>query len=412
MSRLEPYVEYRNVNLRWLRTLPIEWGVSRVRYVCDVTTGSGDRIDSDVDGGYPFYVRSPNPLASSGYSFDTEAVLTAGDGAVGEVFHHVSGKFHAHQRVYVLHGFRGVHPRFFFYYFSALFRLMCSDGAARTTVDSVRRWMVTDMPMPVPPLDEQRAIADYLDVQTSRIDTLIAKQNQLIDTLRERRGAAVTHATEGKAPNTVLRRHVNGIRQGWSPNCYLEPADGVNEWGVLKTGCSNGGVFRPQENKLLPDGVDRRADFAVRDGDIVMSRASTRGFVGAPAVVRGYFPKLILSDLNYGLSTRNSLDADYAVYALTGRRARAEIEGRAKGSSPSMQKLSQGDVLELPIWLPPLAEQREIAEYLDTQSAKIDALIAKTQEHIALAKERRAALITAAVTGQFDVRTAVQKVGA
>ena len=143
-----------------------------------------------------------------------------------------------------------------------------------------------------------------------------------------------------------------------------------------------------------------------------MSRASTRGFVGAPAVVRGYFPKLILSDLNYGLSTRNSLDADYAVYALTGRRARAEIEGRAKGSSPSMQKLSQGDVLELPIWLPPLAEQREIAEYLDTQTAKIDALIAKTQEHIALAKERRAALITAAVTGQFDVRTAVQKVGA
>ncbi len=141
-----PYPQYRKVGVRWLEQLPTHWTTSRARYLCDVGTGSGDTIDAEPDADYPFFVRSQTPLASDIYEFDCEAVLTAGDGGVGEVFHHVDGKFLAHQRVYVLRNFRGVQPRFFFYYFSALFGLMARDGSAKTTVDSVRRWMITDMP--------------------------------------------------------------------------------------------------------------------------------------------------------------------------------------------------------------------------------------------------------------------------
>ncbi|MFP3359195.1 restriction endonuclease subunit S, partial [Planococcus sp. SIMBA_143] len=136
--------------------------------------------------------RSPIPLRSTDFTFDTEAVLTAGDGAVGEVFHHVRGKFHAHQRVYVLSNFRDVLPRYFFYYFSSFFRLMAQDGSARTTVDSVRRWMLTDMPFVLPQPDEQRTIADYLDHETAQIDALVAKQEELIRHLEERRLAFIT----------------------------------------------------------------------------------------------------------------------------------------------------------------------------------------------------------------------------
>ncbi len=70
-----------------------------------------------------------------------------------------------------------------------------------------------------------------------------------------------------------------------------------------------------------------------------------------------------------------------------------------------MQKLSQRDIRELPVWIPPaLDEQRRIADHLDEQTTKIDLLIAKAERFIELAKERRSALITAAVTGQIDVR--------
>ena len=114
----------------------------------------------------------------------------------------------------------------------------------------------------------------------------------------------------------------------------------------------------------------------------------------------------MLSDLNYGLMVADSLDPNFAVYALMTRRARAELASRAKGTSPSMQKLAQRDVLDFPLWVPTIDEQRAITDHLDAQTHRIDTLIAKAEEHIALAKERRAALITAAVTGQFDVRTA------
>lgn len=269
------------------------------------------------------------------------------------------------------------------------------------TADKVSKFEV-----PSPPLDEQRAIADYLDQETAQIDALVAKQEEFIGLLRERRVAEIASGVELERPNSTFRRHVTGLRQGWSPNAEQFPADGVAEWGVLKVGCSTAGVFRPQENKKLPPDVTPRPENAVRVGELVISRSNTRELVGSAAVVPDGYPRLMLSDLNYGLTVASSLDPSFAAYALLTRRARGELVSRAKGTSPSMQKLAQRDVLDMPLWVPPIDEQREIVERLDAQTSRIDTLIEKAEEHIALAKERRSALITAAVTGQFDVRTA------
>ncbi|HIY67741.1 MAG TPA: hypothetical protein H9830_15865 [Candidatus Agrococcus pullicola] len=258
----------------------------------------------------------------------------------------------------------------------------------------------------IPDADGQRAIADFLDQETAQIDALVAKQLEFIGLLRERHMAEIGAGVEAELPNSRLRRHVKTIRQGWSPNAEPFPADGVTEWGILKVGCSTGGKFRPEENKKLPSEVAPRHEHVVKLGEIVMSRSNSRELVGSAAVVHQDHPRLMLSDLNYGLMVADSLDPNFAVYALMTRRARAELASRAKGTSPSMQKLAQRDVLDFPLWVPTIDEQRAITDHLDAQTHRIDTLIAKAEEHIALAKERRAALITAAVTGQFDVRTA------
>ncbi len=132
--------------------LPTHWNVVRGRHLAQIRTGSGDTIDAVPEGDYRFYVRSDQPLRSDRWEFDTTAVLTAGDGAgVAKVFHLAAGRFMAHQRVYVLDGFQRVTAEYFFYAFSNLFHLMALDGSAKSTVDSVRRPMIADMPFPVPP---------------------------------------------------------------------------------------------------------------------------------------------------------------------------------------------------------------------------------------------------------------------
>lgn len=404
MTALVRYPAYRTQDRVTFDQLPDHWEVVRGRHLVRIRTGSGDTVDAVPDGGYPFYVRSDYPLQSDRWEFETTAVLTAGDGAgVAKVFHLVSGRFMAHQRVYVLDEFRRVTPKFFYYAFSNMFRLMALDGSARSTVDSVRRPMIADMPFPVPPPDEQRAVTDFLDRETVRIDTLIEDQLRLVEMLQERRNAAISAATSD-GPLHSFGRVLTRIRQGTSPNCEPWPADGVTEWGVLKVGCSNTGQFRPLENKRLPDDVPPPVENVVFRGELVMSRSNTKELVGRASVVEGSYPRLLLSDLTYGITVGPRADPQFVSYCLSGSRARWAISAMAKGTSPSMQKISQRDVRDVPIHVPPLDEQRRIVALLDEQTSKIDILIAETERFIELARERRSALITAAVTGQIDVR--------
>jgi type I restriction enzyme S subunit len=151
------------------------------------------------EGEYPFYVRSQSPERSSRYLFDGEAVLTAGDGAgVGKVFHYVRGKFDAHQRVYVLRNFRTVSGRYFFYCFKALFSITALDGSAKSTVDSVRRHMISDMNIPVTPAETQAEIVKEIQSAEDSTELLVTKIREQVSLLQERRQALITAAVTGQ----------------------------------------------------------------------------------------------------------------------------------------------------------------------------------------------------------------------
>jgi type I restriction enzyme, S subunit len=261
----------------------------------------------------------------------------------------------------------------------------------------------------VPSLEEQRAIADYLDRETARIDTLIEEQQRLIEMLRERRSAAVEEAVAAVSTTGQRLKHIiRSVSQGWSPQCYAWPADGVETWAVLKTGAANGGVFRPMENKELPETEVPRPEIAVRRGDLIVSRANTRDLVGSAAVVDSDFPRLMLCDKLYAFTLDETQALPRFVAAVLGsRRWRDMIELEATGASYSMLNVSQSDIVNLPMPLPTLNDQHQILSRLDEQTAKIDVLITETQRFIELIRERRSALITAAVSGQVDVREMV-----
>lgn len=147
-----------------------EWRKALVGDICTVTNGKGNTQDKIDNGAYPFYVRSDKVERSNKYIFDCEAVITSGDGVgVGKIYHYINGKFNLHQRCYAMFEFKNVLPRFFYYYFSTYFYKRVKRLSAKGSVDSVRLDFITKMNIPVPQLEEQQKIADFLTTFDKRI---------------------------------------------------------------------------------------------------------------------------------------------------------------------------------------------------------------------------------------------------
>jgi type I restriction enzyme S subunit len=156
-----------------LGLIPDEWEVDFIENHTKIITGDKDTQDRLDDGIYPFYVRSQTIERINTYSFDGEAILTAGDGVgVGKVFHHVNERFDFHQRVYCIHDFsEKLDSTFFFEYFRTYFIEQVNKYSAKGSVDSVRLDMIALMNIPLPSVVEQKQIAKILTTQDKKIET-------------------------------------------------------------------------------------------------------------------------------------------------------------------------------------------------------------------------------------------------
>lgn len=261
----------------------------------------------------------------------------------------------------------------------------------------------------IPNLSDQHRISDYLDVETGRIDQLITMQRRLSALLEERdqalRDQLVNHLsdTSGDIP---LRRLITRFEQGESPQCEAMPRESHSEWGVLKLSAVKRGKFDPTQNKRLPEEVQANREYEVRKGDLLISRANTPSLVGDTAVVDSTAPKLLLPDLLYRISLTPTMDAKYVAQVALSGRVRALIESVARGSSQSMVKLRGEDIKNWPIPIASRVQQAEVLREIDRGTQATSRLRSAVTRQLELLAERRQALITAAVTGQFDVSTA------
>lgn len=186
--------------------IPEDWEVDFLENLAQITTGGRNTQDRVEDGQYPFFVRSQTVERINSYSYDGEAVLTAGDGVgTGKVYHYVRGRFDVHQRVYRISDFNPRLDGYFFYlYFSSNFYNRIMQMTAKSSVDSVRREMIARMPIPVPPLAEQQAIAEAL----SDVDALIDALEGLIAKKRAIKQGAMQELLTG-------RRRLPGFEGEW-----------------------------------------------------------------------------------------------------------------------------------------------------------------------------------------------------
>lgn len=189
----------KSTNTPWLSSVPNHWEIVPLRYLVRITTGSRDTQDRTDDGQYPFYVRSMTVERIDTYSHEEEAVLTSGDGAgVGKVFHHVTGKFELHQRMYAFTDFTKMTGRYFFHFLRTFFHLQMTQWSAKSTVDSVRMPFLKSMLFAIPPREEQEKILAVIDTRRHLDERVVAATEKSIERLREFRAALITAAVTGQ----------------------------------------------------------------------------------------------------------------------------------------------------------------------------------------------------------------------
>ena len=438
MSHYKPYPAYRDSGVEWIGEVPEHWRHSKVAWDMKMTIGWTPPTGNRSYYGGPHNWVSIADL-SSGRISETKQTLTdaaiaemrgtqAPEGSllfsyklsIGEVAllerpaytNEAIAAFHPCQRVYMpfwKYAAPIILPRY------SRMNIYGSDLLNQELMNSAR--------MAIPDVSEQQVIANAVDRETARIDALITKKTRFIELLKEKRQALITHAvTKGLDPNVKMKdsgvEWIGEVPEHWVIGRLCDfcssistgpfgTALGVSDYiedgiPVINPSHMNDGLCAPDRLVTVSDETAQRLAFwALREGDIVAAR---RGELGRAAIVTGKEAGWICGTGSLRLTPLPERAVpEYLYSVLQSDYARAWLDRESVGST--MPNLNESLIGRLPVVIPPsTTEQIALLSSLDQQECRVASLITKTQRSIDLLKERRAAFVTAAVTGQIDLR--------
>lgn len=268
----------------------------------------------------------------------------------------------------------------------------------------------------VPPIDEQRAIVGYLDRETARIDALIEEQQRLIEILQELREAVsdLTLARHGLKIPDRFEAYKNALPDGWRlvllgqtlrqlTNGFVGPTrDILMDEGVRyiqSTHIKRGRIdFERRPFFVSREWHDERPRIHLSPGDVLIVQT---GDIGKVAVVPEGFGEASCHALQIARVNPEIISGEYLGVFLSSRLGYQSLLARATGA---LHPHLEAGIRSAPVVVPPLEIQQQIVDEVAEQTATIDTLIGETETFVELSRERRSALVTAAVTGQIDVR--------
>jgi len=191
------------------------------------------------------------------------------------------------------------------------------------------------------------------------------------------------------------------IHQGWSPQCHKEPAS-EDEWGVLKTTAIQDGYFLDIENKRLPTEKEPKPRIEVKENDLLLTNAGPRARCGVVTLVQKARSKLMISGKMYRLRFDERFIEPRLIEAwLRTSNSQAELNKRKTGISESGLNMTQDRFKTLPVVIPPIAEQKQIAAKLDELLVQVDSIKARLDAIPAILKRFRQSVLAAAVSGRL-----------
>jgi len=442
MSHYRPYPAYKDSGLEWLGQVPEHWKVSSVKWEFESRLGKmlQPRPNNLTDFEVPYHkavsvqwekiaLEAPEAMWASASDVETYQVckgdlLICEGGDVGRaaIFQDVDS-----EPLIIQNSLHRVRPRNENLN-EGLLRIMQVVRAAgwfdvlcsKATIVHFTGEKLGSLAYPVAPAAEQRLIAAHLDRETARIDGLVAKKTRFIELLREKRQALITHAvTKGLDPNAKMKdsgvEWLGEVPEHWRVKRlrYVASLNPLVKTRLLPDAEVS---FLPMEaigkdgsinlEKTRPVAEVRNGYSYFEDGDVTFAKVTPCFENGKGAVMRD-----LIGGLGFGTTELTVLrpnpgtDVSFINYLLQSDRFRLLGEGAMTGAG-GLKRVPDEFTRNFEAPWPMFSEQQVITAYLDRETTRIDTLISKTNRSIELLKERRSALITAAVTGQIDLREA------
>ena len=428
------YEKYKESGVEWLGEVPEEWKNTKIKHIVQFQTGwtppTGDSTSyegvnlwaniSDLGEKWLFDTAkkiSDEAVKASRINISPKgSLLFSFKLSIGQVSF-VGTDMYTNEAIATFLPNANICSGYIYY----LFPFFITKNAAENIYGAklLNQELIRSANIVIPPLPEQRTIAAFLDHETGKIDALVAEQEKLIGLLKEKRQAVISHAvTKGLDPNARMMdsgvEWLGEVPEGWEvkrlKSLVAEPLKyGANEAAEIDdpmlprfvriTDIDDKGGLRDETFKSLP--VEVAEPYLLKEGDVLLARSGAT--VGKSFIYSKHWGTACFA----GYLIRARLDCSYCLaqwlyyFCQTN-----EYWGYIVGSQiqATIQNVSAEKYANLYLPIPSTKEQRTIAAFLDHETTQIDALIEEAKKAIELMKERRTAMISAAVTGKIDVR--------
>jgi len=449
--KYSPYPKYKPSGVEWLGDVPEHWEVKRGRFCMDVNPRSKrlrelrpeDEISfvpmeavGEYGGIFLGQTRTISDVGSGYTEFDEGDVVVAkitpcfenGKGALAAGL--FNGVAFGTTELHVLRVSSDLDRRFLFYFtISRPFRqtgegeMYGAGGQKRVPPE-----FCENFPFPLPSTDEQTAIADFLDRETGKIDTLVAKKQTLIERLKEKRTALISRTvTRGLPPDEARKAGLDphprlkpsgidwlgDVPEGWEVLPFTKYIVDMSDYRGKTPEKTQDGIFLVTAKNVRMGFIDYTSSqeyVAASEYDDIMRRGlpktgdilfTTEAPLGNVALVDREDIALAQRIIRFRMNSMYFC-SNFALYAMMSNYFQTQLQRLSTGSTAEGLKASKLHILR--IIAAPISEQTAIADFLGRETAKIDRLIAKIETAIERLREYRTALITAAVTGKIDVR--------
>lgn len=432
---LPQYQKLKHSGIHYLGTVPVEWTLKRLGDVVEFAQGKAHEPYIDDDGEYICVnsrfvstagrtTKKCNVNLTPAYLNDILMVMSDlpnGRALARAYYVQDQAKYAVNQRVCRITA-KEAYSRFLFYLLDRHPGLMQNDDGVNQTHLSSADFQ--KLRLYLPSISEQTKIAKFLDHETARIDELIEMQQRLVELLKEKRQAVISHAvTKGLNPNVPMKdsgiEWLGEVPGHWKITklgrlSFMQEGPGLRTWQftgdgvrvICVTNITEGGIdFSRFEKFISQDEYEKSyRHFTVSNGDVLIS--SSGNSWGKVAVYLENEPVILnTSTIRLNENAHGDICRDFLALLLQSMNVREQLFMAMTGSC--QPNFGPTHLKEVVVGCPPIKEQELLVEFMRAEFASLDALMGEANRGIELLKERRSVLISAAVTGKIDVRTAV-----